>query len=142
MDYSKLISVTGKPGLFELISSKSDGALVKSIDDKKVTFVSNRVHNFSHLESIEVYTESENVNLVDIFKAMDSSSETLPNEKDAKATKTYFQQVFPTMDFERVYDSDRKKMVKWFNILKENQIEFKLSNEDAQDDDSSKEITA
>ena len=45
------------------------------------------------------------------------------------------------MDFERVYDSDRKKMVKWFNILKENQIELKLSNEDAQDD-SSKEITA
>jgi hypothetical protein len=129
MEYSKLISVTGKPGLFELISSKTDGALVKSIEDKTVVFVSNRVHNFSHLESIEVYTEGENVNLIDIFKAMDASSEELPSEKDAKATKAYFVKVFPTMDFERVYDSDRKKMVKWFNLLKSNNIELKLSSE-------------
>ncbi|MFY8127584.1 MAG: DUF5606 domain-containing protein [Chitinophagaceae bacterium] len=129
MEYSKLISVTGKPGLFELISSKSDGALVKSIEDKTVTFVSNRIHNFSHLESIEVYTEAENVNLIDIFKAMNDSSEELPNDKDAKSTKVYFSKVFPTMDFDRVYDSDRKKMIKWFNILKANNIEFKLSSE-------------
>ncbi|MFY7964013.1 MAG: DUF5606 domain-containing protein [Chitinophagaceae bacterium] len=127
MEYSKLISVTGLSGLFELVSSKSDGALVRSLEDKSTKFASNRVHNFSHLESIEVYTKRENVNLVDVFKAMEASSEALPNEKDAKATKEYFQKVFPTMDFERVYDSDRKKMVKWFTQLKSNNIELKLS---------------
>ena len=127
MEYSKLISVTKLSGLFELISSKSDGAIIKSLEDKSTKFASNRIHNFSHLESIEIYTTRENVNLVEIFKAMDVSSETLPNEKDAVAMKDYFKKVFPSMDFERVYDSDRKKMVKWFKILKDNNIEIKLS---------------
>lgn len=128
MDYSKLIAVTGKPGLFELVSSKSDGALVKSVEDKSVSFVSNRVHQFSHLESIEIYTVGENVNLVDIFKAMDTATEAIPSEKDAKAVKAYFTKIYSNMDFDRVYDSDRKKMIKWFNILKANNVEFKLSN--------------
>lgn len=127
MEYSKLISVTKLSGLFELVSSKSDGAIIKSLEDKSTKFASNRIHNFSHLESIEIYTTRENVNLVDVFKAMESSTELLPNEKDASAMKEYFKKVFPSMDFERVYDSDRKKMVKWFKILKDNNIEIKLS---------------
>lgn len=66
MEYSKIIAVTGLPGLQELISSKNDGAIVRSLEDKSTKFVSSRVHNFSHLESIEVYTVSDNVNLVDL----------------------------------------------------------------------------
>ncbi len=127
MEYSKLISVTKLTGLFELISSKSDGAIIRSLEDKSTKFASNRIHNFSHLESIEIYTTRENVNLVDIFHAMEKTKESLPDEKDSKNVKDYFKKVFPTMDFERVYDSDRKKMVKWFKVLKNNQVEIKLS---------------
>lgn len=127
MDYNRIISVTGLGGLFELLSSKSDGAIVRALDDKTTRFVSSRVHNFSHLESIEVYTERENVNLVDVFKAMEASSEALPSEKDPKAVTAYFKKVYPEMDFERVYGSDMKKMVKWFRILKDNDVEIKLS---------------
>lgn len=127
MEYSKLISVTKLTGLFELISSKSDGAIIRSLEDKSTKFASNRIHNFSHLESIEIYTTRENVNLVEVFTAMEKATETLPDEKDPKAVKDYFKKVFPTMDFERVYDSDRKKMVKWFKILKDNEVEIKLS---------------
>jgi hypothetical protein len=65
MEYSKIIAITGLPGLFELISSKSDGGIVRSLDDKSTKFVSSRVHHLSHLESIEVYTTRHNVNLVD-----------------------------------------------------------------------------
>jgi hypothetical protein len=101
MEYSKLVSVTGLPGLFELVASKNDGAIVRSLDDKSTRFVSSRVHNFSHLESIEVYTEGDNVNLVDVFQAMQSSEEKLPDEKDASAIKKYFEKVYPAMDFER-----------------------------------------
>ena len=54
MEYSKLVAVTGLPGLFELLSSKSDGGVVRSLEDNSTKFVSSRVHNFSHLESIEV----------------------------------------------------------------------------------------
>jgi hypothetical protein len=134
MDYNKIISVTGMPGLFELLSSKNDGALVRSLEDGNTRFVSSRVHNFSHLESIEVYTTDENVNLADVFLAMNEHTESLPSEKDAKAVKEYFGKVFPTMDFERVYNSDMKKMIRWFGILKANQIEIKLREQSASDE--------
>ena len=127
MEYEKIISVTGLPGLYELVSSKSDGAIVRSLDDKSTRFVSSRVHNFSHLESIEVYTSRDNVNLVEIFNAMEARNEKLPDDKDNGALKKYFETVYPELDFERVYASDMKKMVKWFDVLQKNKVELKLS---------------
>ena len=139
MEYNKVIAVTGLPGLYELLSSKSDGAIVRALDDKTTRFVSSRVHNFSHLESIEVYTIRDNVNLVDILKAMETSAEKLPDEKDNAALKSYFGKVFPDLDFDRVYSSDLKKMVKWFSVLKANNIEIKLS-EAAPEEEGSEEV--
>ena len=136
MEYNKLISVTGFSGLFELVTSKTDGAIVRSLEDNTTKFVSSRVHQFSHLESIEVYTTDENVNLADIFKAMDASTEALPSEKDNKAVKGYFEKVFPSMDFERVYSSDMKKMVRWFGVIKTHQIELKLTEVPENNEDS------
>jgi hypothetical protein len=130
MEYQKLISVTGLPGLYELVSTKSDGAIVRSLEDQSTKFASTRQHGFSQLESIEIYTIRENVNLSEVFLAMEKSSETLPDEKDAKAIKSYFQKVYPEMDFERVYASDMKKMVKWFGVIKEKAIEIKISAEE------------
>ncbi len=69
------------PGLFELVSSKTDGAIVRSLDDNSTKFASTRQHQFSHLESIEVYTVRDNVNLADIFKAMEADGGKLPDEK-------------------------------------------------------------
>lgn len=127
MEYSKLVAVTGLPGLFELISSRGDGAVVRSLDDNKTQFISGRVHNFSHLESIEVYTQRENVNLVDVLNAMEKESGSLPNANDNGAVKKYFEKVYPEMDFEKVYPSDMKKMVKWFEALKKHNVEIKLT---------------
>lgn len=127
MEYGKMISISGMPGLYELVGSKKDGAIVRSLEDKSTKFVSSRIHNFSHLESIEVYTTGDNVNLVDIMNAIDASSEPLPSEKDNAAIKAYFEKVYPEMDFERVYASDMKKMVKWYSVLKANNVELKIS---------------
>ncbi|HEX5652785.1 MAG TPA: DUF5606 domain-containing protein [Chitinophagaceae bacterium] len=127
MEYSKLVAVTGLPGLFELINSKTDGAIVRSVETKATQFVSSRIHQFSQLESIEVYTVRDNVNLVDVFTAMNEAGTKLPDDKDAGAVRKYFEKVFPDMDFDRVYSSDMKKMVKWFSILKKNNIEIKLT---------------
>jgi len=127
MEYSKLVAVTGLPGLFELISSRGDGAVVRSLDENKTQFISSRVHNFSHLESIEVYTQRDNVNLVDVFNAMEKDGGSLPDAKSNDAVKKYFEKVYPEMDFERVYSSDMKKMVKWFESLKKHNIEIKLT---------------
>ena len=129
MDYNKLISVTGLSGLYELVSSKADGGVVRSLEDKTTKFVSNRIHTFSHLETIEVFTTKDNVNLVEVFTAMKNSSEAMPSDKDAVAIKKYFQKVYSDMDFERVYASDMKKMVKWYSILKANNVELKLTEE-------------
>lgn len=127
MEYRKIIAVSGMPGLFELLTSKSDGAIVRSLDDKSTKFVSSRVHNFSHLESIEVYTVRDNVNLVDIFNAMEKDGGKIPDGKDNAVLKKYFEKVYPDLDFERVYTSDLKKMAKWYDVLKTNEVEIKLT---------------
>ena len=127
MEYSKIVSVTGMPGLFELLSSKSDGAVVRSLEDNSSKFVSSRQHNFSHLESIEVYTTKDNTTLAELFDVMKKSKEKIPeNTEDAKKLKAYFEKVYPDMDFERVYISDMKKMIKWYHIIEKNKIEVKV----------------
>lgn len=143
MEYGKIVSVTGLPGLFELVSSKNDGAIVRSLEDKSTKFVSSRIHNFSHLESIEIYTVRDNVNLVDVFTAMGSSSDKLPDGKDASLVKKYFEKVFPDLDFERVYTSDMKKIVKWYTILKAADVEIKLrefEEEEAEEAPATEEV--
>ncbi len=142
MDYSKIISVTGLSGLYELVTSKADGAVVRSLEDKSTKFVSSRVHNFSHLESIEIYTTKDNTVLAEVFKAIKESAEPKPDAKaDGKALKTYFEKVFPDLDFDRVYASDMKKIIKWYEILTENKIDIKqtVEGEEERENDSSGE---
>lgn len=139
MEYSKLVAVTGLPGLFELINSKPDGAIVRSLDDQSTRFVSSRIHQFSQLESIEVFTVRDNVNLVDVFHAMEKDGGKLPDEKDAGAVRKYFEKVFPDMDFDRVYPSDMKKMVKWFAVLQKNKIEIKLTELPEEEEEENEE---
>ena len=135
MDYNKIVSVTGLTGLYELVSSKSDGAVVRSIEDNTTKFVSTRLHNFSHLESIEVFTVKSapdgNTNLAELFQAMKKSPEKIPDgNADTKTLKAYFEKVYPGLDFERVYASDMKKIIKWFHILDKNKIEIKVKSPD------------
>jgi hypothetical protein len=134
MEYSKLIAVAGLSGLFELVSSKSDGAIVKNLENGTTQFISSRKHQFSHLESIEVYTVQDNVNLVDVFKAMKSAGKSLPDAKDAKAIKAYFEEVYPDIDFDRVYGSDMRKMVKWYAQIDGAGIEFKIREKEPEAD--------
>ena len=139
MEYNKLISVTGFSGLFELVTSKTDGAIIRSLEDDTTKFVSNRQHQFSHLESIEVYTDDDNVNLADIFNAMTELNIELPSEKDNKAIRAYIEKVYPKMDFEKVYNSDMKKMVRWFTLIKKHEIEIKLTELEEEENDEKEE---
>lgn len=135
MQYREIVAVTGLGGLFQLIASKQDGAIVRSLEDKSTRFVSSRIHNFTPLESIEVFTTGENVNLAEVFKAMQDQEATkalVDAKADNNAIKAYFKSVFPSFDEERVYVSDMKKMVKWFTILKNNDLlKFEEVAEDA-----------
>ena len=130
MDYNRIVAVTGLPGLYEAVSSKGEGAVVRSLEDKSTKFVSARIHNLSHLESIEVYTTKENVSLADVFNAMKQNQAPLPDVKDNKAVKNYFETVYPDLDFDRVYSSDMKKMIRWFEVLEQNNIDYTAKPEE------------
>ena len=140
MEYNRIVAVTGMPGLFEVVSSKSDGAIVRSLEDQSTKFISSRVHNLSHLESIEVYTVRDNVQLADIFTAMKASSVAKPDVKDNKALKSYFEQVYPDLDFERVYTSDMKKMIKWYEVIESNNIDYTRKEEEAEETPEATEV--
>jgi uncharacterized protein DUF6852/uncharacterized protein DUF5606 len=142
MEYSKIVSVTGLPGLYELINTKTDGAIVRSLDDKSTKFASSRVHSFSHLESIEVFTTGENVNLAEVFQAMEKAGGSLPDSKDNGAVKKYFEKVYPDIDFERVYSSDLKKMIKWFDVLKKNNVDIKLTEPEPEEETQTEQVKA
>ncbi|MGJ7030707.1 DUF5606 family protein [Niabella hirudinis] len=140
MEYNKLVAVSGLSGLFELISSKNDGAIVRSLNDKTTKFASSRIHQFSHLESIEIYTVRDNVNLADVFNIMKADATPLPDAKDDKAVKAYFEKVYADMDFDRVYVSDMKKIVKWFDQLQKNNIEVKLTQAEEEEETAAPEV--
>jgi len=126
MEYREIVAVTQLSGLFQLLATKSDGAIVRNLADKTTKFISARLHNVTPLESIEVYTTGDNVRLHDVFKKMKDQEATIPlvdpKKTDNNGIKHYFKSIFPEFDEERVYVSDMKKMLKWYDLLKENDL--------------------
>jgi len=143
MEYREIVSVTGLGGLYQLLATKSDGAIVRNIADKSTKFISARVHNVTPLESIEVYTTGDNVRLHEIFEKMKEKEAATPvadpKTSDNNAIKSYFMATFPELDEERVYVSDMKKMLNWYELLKENDLlkfEIPASTEESTTEES------
>ena len=136
MEYREIVSVTGLGGLYQLLATKSDGAIVRDLSDKSTKFISSRLHSVTPLESIEVYTTGDNVRLQQVFVAMQEKEDTVtridPKKADNNAIKNYFGEVFPDFDQDRVYVSDMKKMLKWYDVLKANDLlKFEAPQEEA-----------
>lgn len=119
-----ILSISGKPGLFKLISQTKGGLIVESLDDKKRIPVYS-AHQISALEEISIYSYSGEVALLDVFKKMfqllDGGS-----AMSAKSSKndmmTFFERVLPDYDVDKVYHSDVKKMFQWYNSLLQHNI--------------------
>lgn len=144
MEYRQIVAVTGLGGLYQLVSTKNDGAIVRNLADKSVKFISARVHQITPLESIEIYTYSDNVRLQEVLKNMKDHEAELTQlnsaKADGKALKTFFKKALPDFDEERVYVSDIKKVLKWYGILKENDLlNFELPAEAATEEAETKE---
>lgn len=136
MEYREIVAVTGIGGLFQLLTTKSDGAIVRNLTDKSTKFIPARVHNVTPIESIEIYTTDENVRLHVVLQAIkdnEASTAIVDHKKaDNNAIKNYFKTVFPALDEDRVYVSDMKKMLKWYELLKANNLlNFESYNEGA-----------
>lgn len=143
MKLNEIVAITGMAGLFRVLSSKSNGVIVTNLEDGKTQFISARVHNISSLENITVYLDNdENRELKYVFADfLKQESETpLPNAKASNdELRKYFTMVIPTHDKVRVHNSDIKKMVRWFHLLKVNSLiksEEELKQEEAQSENS------
>ena len=119
MKLDKVMSISGKPGLYELKAQTRGGFVAESmLDGKKISV--NLRHNVSLLSEIAIYTYTEEVPLRDVFQKMkekEDGGEAI-NHKESKAKlEDYFNEVLPDYDEDRVYSSDIKKIIQWYNLL-------------------------
>ena len=124
MDLRTVLSVSGKPGLFKLISHQKNGVVVESLLDGKRTSIPASA-NVSSLGDIAIYTYEEEVPLREVFIKMaeiSDSKEVLSHKSSKNQLEDYFGEVLPKFDQERVYASDIKKVVQWYNILVKNDL--------------------
>ncbi|MGL4779878.1 MAG: DUF5606 family protein [Bacteroidales bacterium] len=120
-----ILSISGKPGLFKLISQGRGNIIVESLVDKK------KVPAYAHdkvisLNDISIYTLDGETPLKEIFatiaKKENGAQASIDPKSDAKALRTYFAEILPDYDEDRVYPTDIKKVITWYNILTANGI--------------------
>jgi len=145
MTLDKILSITGKPGLYKLVTQTRTGFVAESLLDKKRVTVGMRT-NVSVLSEIAIYTLDEELPLREVFlkiQEKEKGGKTSVGHKDEKIKlEEYFFEVLPNYDEDRVYASDIKKVVQWYNLLHENGITDFSDTEDEnskKDDDSSEE---
>ena len=123
----KILAISGKPGLYKLLSRGNRCLIVETLDDKKKRMPAQGSDKVISLNDIAMYTDEEEVPLPQVFDAVKKLQEGKPVTMDyKKASKDelfdFFAQVLPTFDRERVHSSDIKKLIQWYNLLLENGI--------------------
>jgi hypothetical protein len=119
MNLEKILAIAGKPGLFELKIQTRSGFLAESLLDGKKITVGLR-SNVSLLTEISMYTYSEEKPLVEIMRAIavkENEGPTISNKEDNAKLVAYFKEILPDYDEDRVYVSDIKKVLNWYNLL-------------------------
>jgi hypothetical protein len=125
MSLDKILSIGGKPGLYKLLTQTRSGFVAESLlDGKKITV--GFKNNVSVLSEIAIYTLEEEVPLREVFqniqKKEDGGMTSVGHKDDKLKLEEYFFEVLPNYDEDRVYMSDIKKVVQWYNILLEQGI--------------------
>jgi hypothetical protein len=136
MIIQEIIAIAGKPGLYRILVTNRSNLVVESMLDKKRLSIPG-TSRISSLSDITMYTTGEDVLLMDVLNRMDEhvGKGDVPEVKgDAQATRDFVDAVVPELDHERVYNSDLKKLVQWFSILRENNafpLEHDIEDEEA-----------
>lgn len=125
MGLDKILSISGKPGLYKVVAQTRSGFVAQSLIDQKKVSV-NMQSNVSVLSEIAIYTLTEELPLSEVFKKIKDKENGKPtsiNHKDSKEVlEEYFFEVLPDYDEDRVYASDIKKVVQWYNLLHEQNL--------------------
>jgi len=134
MSLEKIIAIAGKPGLFKLITQTRAGFVAESLIDNKRLSV-NVQQNVSVLSEIAIYTLTEEVPLKKVFlkiKEKENGQQTSVSAKDSKdALEEFFFNILPDYDEDRVYVSDIKKVIQWYNLLQTHDLLDALEAEDS-----------
>jgi hypothetical protein len=141
MDLSKILSISGKSGLFQVVSQLKNAVLVESLLDKK-RFPAFAHEKISSLEEIAVFTATEDKPLKEILKAFYDKLEGKPAldaKSDNKLIQAFFLEVVPDYDSERVYISDIRKIINWYNLLLEHQLLDFTEKEEEKPEDKKEE---
>ena len=137
MSLEKILSISGKPGLYQLKNQTRNGFLAESLLDGKKISVGAR-HNVSLLSEISIYTLTEEVPLREVFDMIakkENGGEAIDHKVSKDELEEYFFNVMPDYDEERVYASDIKKVVQWYNLLNKIGITDFSEKEDNNNDD-------
>jgi hypothetical protein len=119
MDLKEIMSVSGQSGLFRFVSQGRNGIIVESFSDKKRSFISAN-NKVSSLEDIAIFTDEKEVPLEEVFKKIYDLEQGKPApdpKSSSDVLKNYLEKLLPNYDRERVYVSDIKKLISWYNIL-------------------------
>jgi hypothetical protein len=126
MGLDKIIAITGKPGLFKVLNQSKNGFVIESLTDgKRTTLIGNQ--NVSTLKDIAIYTYEEEFPLGLIFKSMfekEGGKTSISNDAKDQELMAYFEEIVPNFDKERVYPSNVKKVIKWYNQLVDTNFDF------------------
>ncbi len=122
MNIKNIVAISGLPGLFKLVATKNNGLLVSDPDTGKTRFCSVRQHQFTPMETVALYTDTDTTEIAVVFQTMLDKAAELPVPSPAIAHKDlqkYFEVILPDYDRDKVFHSDMKKVIKWFNFLNE-----------------------
>lgn len=145
MSLEKILSISGKPGLYKLTTQTRSGFLAESLLDGKKISVGGR-HNVSLLSEIAIYTLTEELPLREVFLKIsekENGGEAINHKVSKDELEEYFFSVLPDYDEDRVYASDIKKVVQWYNLLVKNGVtDFSEKAEEVETEEVKKEKPA
>lgn len=139
MNLEKILSISGKPGLYALKVQTRTGFVAESLLDGKKVTVSLR-SNVSLLSEISIYTNSAEKPLTEVMRAIavkEDNGPAISHKEDNDTLLTYFKEILPDYDADRVYPSDIKKILNWYNML---QAKGLVSKEEPKIDPSESEL--
>jgi len=125
MNLEPYIAISGEGSLFSMVASRPNGLVLESLETKKSRFYSTRKHQFTPLGTVAVFTLEGTTPLQDVMQSMyEKMSVTPPVSPKAEKhiIEEYFETVLPNYDEDRVPVRDMKKIIKWFNFLKEKNL--------------------
>ncbi len=121
MDLKGIVNISGKPGLYKVISSSKGGFIVEAIDETRKRYPIPGTARVAALEDISIYTQEDQIALKDVFQRIYEEKIELSgidaNKAEPQLITSTFAKIIPDYDTERVYMSDMRKLIRWYQTL-------------------------